>query len=124
MHMCHRINRIVTDGPYVTHDQVDLISVLRSLWRELHDYQQNGQWNAAKAESDFKRWLDRIPNFGCSCADHFALILTKLPPRFGSADEFLAWSVAVHNEVNISLSKPIYSLEQARLDRTTSQNRS
>jgi hypothetical protein len=72
------------------------------LWAELHAAERPSlEW--------FNNWLSRVPIY-CGCADHFREILAANPIRF---DDFVAWSVEVHNAVNANLGKPIFSLEEA-----------
>lgn len=49
------------------------------------------------------------------CRVHFAEVLAKIPlePALASGPELFSWSVAAHNEVNMSIGKPIYSVEEA-----------
>ena len=49
------------------------------------------------------------------CRVHFAEVLEKNPIELAlqSGPELFSWSVAVHNEVNISIGKPVYTVEEA-----------
>lgn len=49
------------------------------------------------------------------CRVHFAEVLAKIPlePALASGPELFSWSVAVHNEVNMSIGKPVYTVEEA-----------
>ncbi|MCJ1386691.1 hypothetical protein MMC17_009817 [Xylographa soralifera] len=42
------------------------------------------------------------------CAGHFRQILTKFPPQVKTRSTAAAWACHVHNEVNKSLSKPMF----------------
>jgi hypothetical protein len=49
------------------------------------------------------------------CRIHFAEVLEKNPIELAlqSGPDLFKWSVAVHNEVNISIGKPVYTVEEA-----------
>jgi nitric oxide reductase large subunit len=49
------------------------------------------------------------------CRVHFAEVLEKNPIELAlqSGPELFKWSVTVHNEVNVSIGKPIYTVEDA-----------
>jgi FAD-linked sulfhydryl oxidase len=49
------------------------------------------------------------------CRTHFAEVLEKYPLETGlySGPDLFKWSVNVHNEVNISIGKPVYTIEEA-----------
>jgi hypothetical protein len=49
------------------------------------------------------------------CRVHFAEVLAKIPiePALQSGPDLFNWSVAVHNEVNLSIGKPVYTVEEA-----------
>lgn len=82
------------------------LAILRNLWRELHT-------QANPTPDWFDRWLRRVPQFGCSCREHFRAVVRKYPPDFSSRGAFFAWSVDAHNVVNQRLGKPSISLEDA-----------
>lgn len=42
------------------------------------------------------------------CASHFLSILEKYPPQTSTRFAAASWGCSVHNEVNLSLQKPIY----------------
>lgn len=43
------------------------------------------------------------------CASHFLTILEKYPPQTSTRVAAANWGCAVHNEVNLSLKKPVYN---------------
>jgi cytidine deaminase len=47
------------------------------------------------------------------CYDHFKEHVKKYPIKFNSRDNMIKWFIEMHNEVNISLNKKIYTLEEA-----------
>jgi len=48
------------------------------------------------------------------CATHYETLCLKTPPMFsGKPLELFQWSVNLHNEVNIFLGKPTWTLQQA-----------
>lgn len=111
--ICHCGYRIVHATEKLkgsTFDQETLarLAFLRGLWRELHSY-TNNHWDPAAAQSWLALWVARIPSFGCSCAQHFREIYDKRPPDFSSPEAFYRWGIAVHNDVNELLGKPIWS---------------
>ena len=82
------------------------------LWRELHERALN-----FKGENDnafLLAFSKKIPRYtpGCSCREHWKLIIKQNPPKFG--DQYFAWTVLCHNEINKKLGKPVYSVEEAR----------
>lgn len=89
----------------------------RMLWRELHLYTQEQEWNPSQAKAWYMAWRKRIPSFGCKCKEHWGNIENKLPPDYSSEEAFFTWSVEAHNAVNKKLNKPIYSVEMAQEDR-------
>lgn len=84
----------------------------RSLWRELHNIPLGTQWYRGKEV--WKAWLKRVPKRGCSCSAKFTKMLEKRPPDWSSREAFFDWTVAIHNDVNLSLNKPEFSLEEAK----------
>lgn len=83
------------------------LKFLQGLWHELHGY-TNKPWDIAEAKSWLALWVAKIPSFGCSCAQHFREIYDKRPPDFSSPEAFYRWGVAVHNDVNKLLGKPLW----------------
>jgi hypothetical protein len=78
----------------------------RAAWTALH--------SAAKRKAITPFWLDHIflgmiPR-RCDCLPDWHQVLLLIP--FRATDQF-AWSVEVHNAVNVKLGKPVLSLEQA-----------
>lgn len=89
---------------------------LQNKWRLLHSYKL-ANWNPTLARIEFEKWLEDIPQFGCSsCASHFDEIVEKFPPNFSSQESYFEWTVFVHNEVNETLYKDEYPLEKAKRD--------
>ena len=85
---------------------------MAELWKELHLRALN-----FKGDNDKEYLLNfskRIPRFtkGCSCKEHWKLILKSKPPVFGEG--YFKWTVEVHTEVNKRLGKPTYTVEEAR----------
>ena len=69
------------------------------LWKELHEAENpNAEW--------FGAWLQRIPRYGCTCKNDFAVILKDNPPRF---DDWKRWTWEVHGAVNRKLGKAEFS---------------
>lgn len=80
-------------------------------WEELHVWAL--QLPTAKDRLSFvATFSSRIP---CGeCKRHWKEVLEKRPPQTASADEFFAWSVEAHNDVNEILEKPRMELAEAR----------
>lgn len=100
--------RVIYEGPYVPPNLPDLKKYIeekgRACWTELHQSALDGTLD----EGFFKKWMQTIPAFGCSCRKDFAILLEENPfePSF-------AWTVKIHNRVNQKLKKPEISLEEA-----------
>ena len=77
-----------------------------AFWRLLHtkrieEEKQPGQW--------LRRFHERLD---CPiCRNHFGTLIEEIPPRY---DDWLSWSVSIHNIVNRSLGKRTWDLEEAR----------
>ena len=82
------------------------------LWKELHERALN--FKGTDDRLFLANFAKRIPRYtkGCSCKEHWRNIVRQNPPKFG--DEYFAWSVTCHNEVNKRLGKPTYTVEEAR----------
>lgn len=64
-------------------------------WFQLHRNRENTpQW--------LERWERTIPRY-CKCEEGYRQIKERMPPRFETPDDFFAWTVDVHNEVNKKL---------------------
>ncbi len=75
------------------------LKLCRELWQELHSQQEaTPEW--------MSDWVSRVPAFGCNCRQHLKAYLVEHPPRF---DDFAAWSVELHNAINLRLGKPIWT---------------
>lgn len=74
----------------------------RELWSELH---------TSVTIETLAAWEEKIPNFACKCKAFYTAWKTDHPPR---KDDFFAWTVELHNAVNIKLEKPTVSLDDAR----------
>ena len=82
-----------------THEQVDQ---LRKLWFELH---------TTVTTHTLGSWEAKLRSLGmCSCATKYDKIKKANPPR---TDDFFVWTWEIHNEVNINLDKPTFSLQDA-----------
>jgi hypothetical protein len=79
-------------------------------WDELHRYVYT---TPEKAEVDHLEWMTRIPNAKCSCLAEWKRLIALHPPDFSSARAFFEWGVDRHNDVNVLLGKPIFTLKEA-----------
>ncbi len=78
-------------------------------WRELH--------RGFRSEAWVEKWIASLP---CAeCRAHAAGIISDMPPDFTNADAFFAWSVRLHNAVNVRLGKPEMPLSSAIAERET-----
>lgn len=75
----------------------------RAAWLWLHAEASAGRLTEARLEDEF---TPMIPSFGCTCLSDWKAFLVTIP--FRAIDQF-AWSVDVHNAVNVKLGKPIWS---------------
>ncbi|XP_057495226.1 FAD-linked sulfhydryl oxidase ERV1-like [Actinidia eriantha] len=87
----------------------------RSTWIFLHtlaaQYPDNPTRQQRKDVKELMEILSRM--YPCKdCADHFKEILRSNPVRAGSQAEFSQWLCHVHNVVNRSLGKVVFSCER------------
>lgn len=87
----------------------EVIKLGHQLWGELHSYKQRGEWSGKEALRWLKAWTKRVPNYNCSCRNHWRGIVRKNPPDVSSADAFAKWAIDRHNDVNSRLGKPIWT---------------
>jgi Erv1 / Alr family len=88
--------------------------IFRECWLALHNYALSVKhWNEAAAKQWFTEWLKTVPDTSCGCQKSWDKILEARPPDFSSALAFFTWSVAIHNDVNEMINKPILSLHDA-----------
>ena len=59
----------------------------------------------------FEQWASALPFDGCPCQDHFRKYVSENPPAW---QDFFAWGVHLHNDVNDRIGKPTISVEKAR----------
>jgi mitochondrial FAD-linked sulfhydryl oxidase len=88
----------------------------RARWLELHTYAFDyPDYPTAMDLQQARRWLAhfsrRIPSFGCSCADHWQLMLSVCEPDLTNKETFYWWTVAAHDSVNRKLGKPLHFSE-------------
>jgi len=78
------------------------------LWKVLHD-RAAGYAMDVDAET---RWLKVFQSWiPCGeCKSHFRRLLSEMPPDLSSRKNYAQWAVDVHNKVNESLGKPIFSV--------------
>lgn len=80
--------------------------ITRALWRELH--------TAALAGKLTPQWIGAFgPRIPCGdCRKHWGELLKEIPPVFGAGS--FAWTVIVHNTVNLRLGKSEWTVDEAR----------
>lgn len=99
--------RLVQETPATTVDTDAAVAYQgRRAWSFLHRYR-------GCDPVFFEMWINFIPS-QCSCKEDFKLILKDYPPDFSSPDAFFEWGVFIHNQVNIKLGKPTFTLEEAK----------
>lgn len=78
------------------------------LWKVLHDRAAEYAM-AIDAET---RWLKIFQSWiPCGeCKSHFRRLVSEMPPDLSSRKKYAKWAVDVHNKVNESLGKPIFSV--------------
>jgi hypothetical protein len=78
------------------------------LWKVLHDRAAEYAM-AIDAET---RWLKIFQSWiPCGeCKSHFRRLVSEMPPDLSSRKNYAHWAVDVHNKVNESLGKPIFSV--------------
>ena len=84
------------------------------LWAELH---QRALIFSGKDDNHFLRtWVTKLPRFttGCRCNEFWNKWILSNPPDFSSPDAYFAWTVKTHNAVNSKLSRPSWTIEQAK----------
>lgn len=91
-----------------------LLTYYRRMWDELHRYRLRGSEEGKRWLAD---WESRLPP-NCSCKADLQDIKKRLaekhPEPFASQEAYFTYTVALHNEVNRKLGKPIMALETAR----------
>jgi hypothetical protein len=78
----------------------------RKAWAWLHDQCRKGLLTVERLKTEF---APMVPKYGCTCRQKWKTILKQIP--FRSDDQF-AWSVEVHNAVNSSLKKRLFTLAE------------
>ncbi len=89
----------------------DRAQIGRANWRYVH--MRAAGYPEQPSDVDQRRELEWIQSFiytyPCGiCARDFTSICTRIPPKLDSRLNYEAWWVAVHNEVNRDLSKPLF----------------
>lgn len=76
------------------------------LWGSLHS--RTREYSCNKDEE--KRWLNIFHTWiPCGkCKSHWAELLKKNPPELSTKEKYVQWAIDMHNQVNLSLGKPIY----------------
>ena len=77
----------------------------RACWTALHQCETpSEEWLAV--------WEETIPKYNCGggCRKFYTSWKDNNPPRF---EDFFAWSVELHNAVNVKLGKPTVELDES-----------
>jgi len=78
-----------------------LIAAQQSHWKLIHTTHMDA--------TQFEAWLDSIPS-QCNCRKAFNELLKTNPPRFS---DWQRWTWEIHNAVNVKLSKPEVTWDDA-----------
>lgn len=76
-------------------------------WIDLHDGTVHDALSLAN-------WELNIPQYGCQCKKFYAEWKAENEPDFTSPDGFFAWTVRLHNAVNVKLGRPELTIDEAR----------
>jgi hypothetical protein len=84
---------------------------MAELWKELH---LRALTTMTEDKAYIVSFARRIPRYttGCKCKEFWNLWVRQNPPTYG--DDYFAWTVRAHNEVNKKLGKKEYTVEEAR----------
>jgi FAD-linked sulfhydryl oxidase len=86
----------------------------RKRWEELHTYAGAYPDSPSTEEVESaKRWMNewrsRIPGYShCKCRQKFAELELMRPAALSSRHAFVRWAIDIHNDVNLSLGKPLF----------------
>lgn len=86
------------------------------LWFYLHtislNYPENPNFHT---KTNFLEFFNALKNtIPCEkCKNHYSSYLLTNPPRLNSRKELIMWTIDLHNMVNQSLGKKIYTYEEA-----------
>jgi len=75
-----------------------------ALWREIHTQD-------APSEEWWLGIVLKVRRMSCQCDQFLKSYLPTNPPRY---DDWFAWTVELHNDVNAKLGKPQVALQEAR----------
>jgi len=86
---------------------------MSALWIQLHTRALNH-----KEDHDIvflMQWIRSIPYYtsNCRCREFFTNWMKTNPIQYGPHLEYFKWTVKAHNAVNVKLSKPEMSVEDA-----------
>lgn len=86
------------------------------LWFFLHtvsfNYPDNPSFEDMKRHQEFYENLVFI--IPCHvCSKHYSEHINKIPPKLSSKKELIRWTIDLHNSVNQSLGKKIYTYKEA-----------
>ena len=81
------------------------------LWGELH------RWALTTDRKVVSRWLTRFAaRIGCGeCRRHWEALVTQMPADLSSNAALFAWSVTMHNAINMRLGKPEMTVDAAQV---------
>jgi len=79
-----------------------LLSLYHALWKEFHSKQNpTPDW--------FEDWCKRVPGGLCGCGSWLRDYIANNPPDY---ENWYAYSVKLHNAVNVKLGKAIWVLDK------------
>src|SRR5579883_1090495 len=90
---------------------------MAELWKELHLHALNYQTAQEKSETTYLiQFASRIPKYtpGCACREHWLNWVKQNPPQFRNKEEYFAWTVRAHNNINKLLGEKEFTVEEAK----------
>lgn len=118
MIICPNCNRIYAHGIAPLHCSCGVTTTvpIPNHWDQLHRYAVDNwnTWNEDAAMNWYAGWVESIPNYQCSCKEHWSELTSKRPLIVETAEEFFIWGWARHNDINTFLNKPPLSLLEAK----------
>lgn len=92
---------------------VDMVEAGPPIWRDLHTSAIAWDGTSESMQAIMRKVTKELP---CgTCKQGWVQILSEIPLRASTADEFFAWTVEAHNRVNLKLGKPTMDVSTARM---------
>jgi hypothetical protein len=107
-------SRRVLSAPSINAPREALEVAGRRLWEELHRWALTFGGGPQEAARWLQEFAGRVPQAGCGCRTRWDTDIARYPPPLDRPEELFAWTVVVHNLVNLKLGKSQVSLQEAR----------